>query len=227
MFLVEKATSISELNPSMWLSASNFDGAHPTGEEVITGDASGGTMDSLGNVVTSTGTIRVLNDGGYSAYYFDKTNSITSAAKVSDKYTFVSVFRRPTLRGDLGRFFTSSEGDRLFCSDGEYLGKWYLDNAWVYDQEKSSTQIEFYIAINNNGSKNMWDERLNQQLVINKAEGANEWGQTVIGKPILHPEHATAVYIYEALVFEYPLDHEQRELIESLFKIKYCIYHIY
>ena len=220
--LVTGGMTILTMFPSLWLSGQNFDGGHPSGDEVITGDASGRTKDSVGNAVTPSGTIKVVNDGGHSAYYFDKSNSITSAAIVNAAYSFVYVFRRPTLSTDTGRTFTGSAGNRLFGTWSTYVGAYHVD-AWVIEQKKSSTLIECYIATNNAGKKNMWDVRLDQKLATDITLGANEWGQTVVGKPAQYGDQAGVVYVYEALLFEYALSAEQVAHIKTEFKEKYRI----
>ena len=212
--------TIPSMFPSLWLSAPNFDGAHPSGDQLITGDASARTKDSVGNAVTSSGTIRVVDDDGHSAYNFDKTNSITSAAKVTGTYTFVYVFRRPSPTTDTGRTFTGSEGNRLFGTWSSFVGAYHVD-AWVIEQKKSSTQLECYIATNNAGKKNMWDVRLDKQLVTDSTLGANDWGQTVVGMPKQYGDQGGAAYVYEALVFEYVLSSAQREYLTAEFKKKY------
>ena len=209
--------------PTLWLSASNFDGAHANSSEVITGDVSNRTRDSVGNTVFTSGTIRVVDDGGHSAYYFDKTNWILSAAPVSDTYTFVCVFRRPSYNTDLGRFFTGYQGNLLFGAYSSYVGEFFVEG-WVIDQQKVSTQIEFYIGTNAKGRKNVWDVRLDKQIVVNSTLGANVWGQTVIGKPWQFPQDAAVVYVYEALVYNYVLSSTQMDKIKADFTLKYRIF---
>ena len=203
----------------MWLSASNFDGQHAGGRAVIRGNATGLRADSIGNAVSSSGEIHVVNDSGHSAYYFDSTNSILSARSVNTHFTFITVFRRQSAAAN-GRFFTASAGNRLFGSHGDSVGRFFIDQ-WISMSSKASTEIEFYIATNENGVKNMWDEESHQQLVKNSTVGGNVWGQTVIGRPTQWPNEAAQVYLYEALVFNYVLNASQLAHYKLLFANKY------
>ena len=205
-----------------WLSAENFDGNHPNGEQVITGSATGLSSDSIGNAVSSSGTINVVNDRGHSAYYFDKTNAILSSATVNTQYTFVTVFRSKSA-SYAGRFFTANEGNRSFASWDRWVGIYY-SQSWICQQNKQSTEIEFYIAMNNNGTKNMWDVKMNQLIVQSSTAGANAWGKTVIGKPESSPVEAGEVFVYEALVFDYVLSGPQLQLVNHMLRKKFCMH---
>ena len=70
----------------------------------------------------------------------------------------------------------------------------------------------------------MWDVRLNKQLVLNKTLGVNEWGQVVLGQPIIYPAEAAEVYVYEALVYDYVLPTQELEMLISQFQQKYSTY---
>ena len=209
--------------PALWLCASNFDGAHGSGsEEVIKGNASGRTKDSIGNAVTSAGTIQVEESLGHGAYHFTGEGSITSLAAVSNQFTFVSVFRRNNLSNEKGRFFTGSEGNTLFASHGNGIGVLHLDG-WVRSESKSTSEIECYIMTNANGVKNMWDVRENRQILTNSTAGANVWGRTVIGKPITAADQAADVFLYEALVYQSVLNADQINHLKTFFTQKYSI----
>ena len=207
--------------PLMWLSAANFDGAHPTGDQVIKGSASGRTKDSIGNAVTSAGTIQVEEALGHSAYHFKAGSAITSPTPVSTMFTLATVFRRKMLK-DEGRFFNGSEGNYMFASDHDKLGEFYLDG-YATSGYKSTTEIECYIATNENGVKNMWDVRENRQIATNSRAGANNWGSTIIGSPP-GTNSAEDVSLYEALVYQYVLNAQQIEQLKTFFRDKYRIF---
>ena len=203
------------------MSASNFDGQHLNGDEVITGSATGRTQDSMGNAVVSTGTIDVVNDGVHSAYFFDSNNSIKTTTSVGSDFTFVSVFRRKLIEHD-GRCFTGTGGNYFFTCEYGGVNSFYLDSAYLTDANKriTNTEIQFFIGTNNAGTKNMWNIKLNQAEFAPTTGGANAWGQTVIGKPAA-VGGAANFYVYEDLVFDHTLNTEQMEYIKTEFKKKY------
>ena len=216
--------AIKKLGPLLWLSASNFDGNHPNAQGAVTGVATGRTQDSIGNGVTSSGTINVVNDNGMSAYYFDKSNSITSEAVVNSQYTFVAIFKKLTPSENQGRFFTAHVENRLFASWSIYAGVWHVDE-WITSstQRTADNSIEFYIGTNNNDIKNMWDAKRYSQIVSSSSAGQNVWGKTVIGRPSYAELEAAAVYVYEVLVFNREINNDEREGLTECFKQKYKI----
>ena len=220
--MLDSETPIAALLPSMWLSASNFDGAHAKGNEVITGDVSGRRTDSVGNTVTPSGVINVVDDAGHSAYYFNSTNAIRSSVSVSENYTFVYVYRLPDNRNS-DRTFTGTGGNYLFGPGGGGVGELFLKSGWVLYESRMSHDIECFVVTSNAGTKNMWDVRNNQQVLSGSRAGENTWGQTIIGKPLpeYNPSPAGYAYVYEALVFDYALSSEQREFLSAEFKRKY------
>ena len=190
---------------------------------MITGNASGRTKDTIGNAVSSAGTIQVEESLGHSAYHFTGEGSITSLAAVSNQFTFAAVFRR-TISNDKGRFFTGSEGNTLFASHANAVGRLHMDG-WVNIENRASNQIECFIATNANGVKNMWDIFENRQIVTKSTAGGNNWGRPVIGKPINCSEESADALVYEALVYQYPLKSDQINHLMSFFKKKYRTYH--
>ena len=207
--------------PVLWLSASNFDGAHACGGEVIIGNASGRTKDSIGNAVTSAGTIQVEDSLGHSTYHFTGEGSITSVVPVSNQYTLATVFRRSILN-EKGRFFTGSEANYLFASHSKGVGQLFVEG-WVTIETRASAQIEGFIVTNQNGLKNMWDIFENKQIVSNSTVGSNNWGKSIIGRPVLFPEESADVSVYEALVYQYALDSAQIDYLKTFVKKKYSI----
>ena len=203
----------------MWLSGSNFDGAHASGDQLILGCATGRTKDSIGNGVSSAGTINVEESLGKSAYHFTGEGSITSLVPVSTKYTLATVFRRNILN-DKGRFFTASEGNYFFASHGNGVGQLYVEG-WLSNPSKPNTQIEFFIMTNDNGVKNMWDVRDNRQLLTKSTGGSNNWGKATIGKPFQYSYEAADVFVYEALVYPYVLNGDQINHLKTFFTQKY------
>ena len=162
-----------------------------------------------------------------SAYYFDKSNSITSEAVVNTQYTLLAIFKRLNPSDGAGRFFTGHVGDRLFASYSSSVGILHVDE-WITSatQRSADSSIEFYIATNNNDIKNMWDAKRYTQIVSNSIGGENLWGKTVIGRPIspsFGPGEATAVYVYEVLVFDREINKDEREGLTECFKQKYKI----
>ena len=208
----------------MWLSASNFDGKHPNAKGGVTGTATGRTQDSIGNNVTSSGTITVVNDNGFSAYNFDKSNSITSDVEVNSQYTFVAIFKRLNPSEINGRFFTAHTGNRLFASWYPYVGTWHVDG-WITSptQRGADSSIEFYIGTNKNFIKHMWDAKRYEQIVLGSSTGYNVWGKTVVGKPSVFTFKAGAVHVYEVLVFDREINNDEREGLTECFKQKYKI----
>ena len=191
----------------------------------MTGVATGRTQDSIGNGVTSSGTINVVIDNGMSAYYFDMSNSIMSDAEVNSKYTLIAIFRRLNPSENNGRFFTAHTGNRLFASFSSFLGTWFAEE-WITsaNQMNADSSFEFYIATNNDDMKNMWDVESNAQIVTRSRAGHNVWGKTVIGRPISaasHPSSAASVYVYEVLVFDREIIKDEREGLIECFKQKY------
>ena len=207
--------------PSLWLSASNFDGAHPSGDQVIMGSATGRTKDSIGNAVTSAGTINVEESLGHSAYHFTGEGAITSVIPVSTKYTLATVFRRNILN-DKGRFFTAFEGNYFFASHGNAVGQLFVEG-WLTSTTKSTSEIVCFIATNDNGVKNMWDVKENRQILTNSTVGANNWGKAMIGKPFMYSNEAADVFVYEALVYPFVLNAEQLEQLKTFFIQKYFV----
>lgn len=184
----------------------------------------------MGNAVTPIGIIKIVDDNGHSAYHFDTTNSIKSEAEVSANYTFLIIFRRLNPMSMKGRFFTGTTVSCLFGSFQNYYKNWMAGGNpyWVYERYPAygvaDSSMQFYIGINDNGVKDMFDIGLDFQIARNithtGTEG-NQWGHLVIGKPEIYDDQAADVYVYEALGFDRAVTESERNLLSMLFKTKY------
>ena len=210
---------IKELGPVMWLSAYYYNGLRLKSDPSPIGEMMFKNLDIMGNNITQVGELRVLNDLGRSAYYFNKTNSVRSSVSVSTQFTFIVVFKRQE-PGDIlqGRFFTSATGNRLFASNSNKQGSFRIDYWISKDQQDplATNNIEMYIATNNNGVKDMW--HFDEQIVRGSTVALNDWGTTIIGKPDKYSGQATSIYVYEALVFNRVLSSLERKSITSIFR---------
>ena len=217
---------MKDLKPIIWLSAPFYDGIILKEEWAPTGDVSTFLYDSIGNLVRQYGTIKIVNVDGRSAYHFDQTNMIIATANVSTQFTFITIYSRPiTDNTTTGRFFTASTGDRLFASWKNYRACFFIKE-WISFKSPSppkgiSNKIEMFIATNNNGVKNMWD--VENQIVIDSTVGDNDWGITVIGRPLMGSSEAANVFVYEAIVFDRVLNAVERKHITSVFRKYYSI----
>ena len=149
----------------LWLSAPNFDGDRTSSTGVVTGDASGRTSDSIGNAVTSSGTIRVVNVDGYSAYHFDKTNAIASDTYLAKPYSLLLIYKdiAPPI-SCCGRFFTANpESSSFFGTWYNQEDQWHESDSDISDRNTPTETftMQFLIATNDKGVRNMWDVKKN------------------------------------------------------------------
>ena len=209
---------IKLLNPTLWLSAHYFAGLTLTPEEAPVGLAPLMT-DTIGNPIITENRVYTVNDGGRSAYNFDKTNSIKSEIPVSNKFTFLIIYKRlEPANNKRGRFFSSATGNRLFASFKNFQGSFYMEN-WISTSQSTQTatdNIEMYVATNDDGVKDMW--HFDKQIVAASTAGANDWNNTVIGKPYGFPLEATNVYVYEALVCDKVLSPFERSGLVTILR---------
>ena len=218
---------VKSLRPVLWLSASNFDGDRTSSTGVVTGDASGRMTDSIGNPVTSSGTIRVVNVDGNSAYHFDNTNSIASDTNVTQPYSLLLIYKDIAPFVTSGRFFHSYPGTMSLF--GSWNGKediWLENNNWVTnDRTQIQTfTMQFLMATSENNVKNMWDVKKNTKPVDAITSTWNSiWGKTVICYNSAISGYSSAVYIFEAMVFNTSLTGTERESLRAIFNKKYNI----
>ena len=216
---------VKSLSPVLWLSASNFDGDRMSYSGVVTGDASYRTIDSIGNTVTSSGTIKVVNVDGYSAYHFDKTNRIASDTYVVKPYSLLLIYKDIPPPVAYGRFFTADpEYYSFFGNWGDREDQWHESDTWISGSgnQAQTFTMQFLIAINDNGVRNMWDAKRNSQPIIgNTVTGQGIWGKTVVGLNPKYPSGSQAAYIFEAIVFNKALTATENDNLRYIFKKKY------
>jgi len=168
-----------------------------------------------------TGAVKLKNDNGKIAYYFDKTSSIRSEEEVNSFFTFVIIYRRLEPAG-VGRFFTSSVANRMFASHQATITVWH-NEAWIrHPGYNADTGIEFQVGINNNNLKDQFDFRRMEKQVDKSTAGVNAWGKVVIGKPQSdYSSESAEVFVYEAIAFNRVLNADELTTIKNVFRAIY------